>query len=76
MCSQPPPLCSFQSTSYIMSFTSGSESWSRDPVVITDTSQPVKEDIETGFVLNKNYTVAVTVFMEHANLTSSANFSE
>jgi hypothetical protein len=71
----PPQLCDFQSASYIMRFTSGNETWSRDPVVITDTSQQVKEDIETGFTLNRNYTVTITVFMEHTTLTSSANFS-
>ena len=73
--SQPPQLCDFQSASYVMSFTSGSETWSRDPVVIVDTSQQVKEDIETGFTLNRNYTVTITVFMDHTNVTSSANFS-
>ena len=72
---QPPQLCDFQSASYVMSFTSGSETWSRDPVVIVDTSQQVKEDIETGFTLNSNYTVTITVFMDHTNVTSSANFS-
>ena len=61
----------------MLSFTSdGNETWSREPVAISDTSQPVREDIETGFVLNVNYTVTVTVFMEHRNLTSAANFSE
>ena len=75
--SQPPQLCSFQSAYYMLSFTSdGNETWSREPVAISDTSQPVKEDIETGFVLNVNYIVTVTVFMEHRNITSAANFSE
>ena len=59
-----------------MRFTSGNESWSRDAVIISDTSKEIKEDIETGFVLNKNYTVAVTVIMDHGNITSSADFSE
>lgn len=73
---QPPRLCYFQSASYVMSFTSDNETWSRDTVAITDTTQSVKEDIETGFVLNKHYTVTITVIMEHGNVTSSANFSE
>lgn len=74
---QPPQLCDFQSTSYVMSFSSSdSETWSRDAITITDTTQPVKEDIETGFVLNKNYTVTVTVLMDHGNITSTTNFSE
>ena len=77
MCLQPPQLCDFQSSSYVMSFSSSdSETWTRDAVTITDTAQPVKEDIETGFVLNKNYTVTITVFMDHGNVTSTANFSE
>ena len=60
-----------------MSFTSSeNETWSRDAVTITDTTQPVKEDIETGFVMNEIYTVAITVFMDHGNITSSADFSE
>ena len=56
--------------------SSDSETWSRDVVTITDTAKPVKEDIETGFVLNKNYTVTITVFMDHGNITSTDNFSE
>ena len=61
----------------MMSFSSSdSETWSRDAVTITDTAQSVKEDIETGFVLNKNYTVTITVFMDNGSITSTANFSE
>ena len=77
---QPPMLCDFQSASYILSFTSDNESWSGEPVALTRArtshGELVKEDIETGFVLNRNYTVTVTVIMEHANLSSSDNFSE
>lgn len=73
---QPPKLCSFQSSSYVMSFTSETETWSRDMVTITDSSERVKVDIEKGFILNRNYTVVVTVITESGNITSSANFSE
>ena len=75
---QPPDLCDFQSASYIISFISGNKSWSREPVPLNSTSygQQVKEDIETGFVLNTNYTVTVTLIMEHANLSSSDDFSK
>ena len=60
----------------MMSFTSDNESWSRDPIIISDTTQLIKEDIETGFVLNRNYTVTITVIMNHGNLSSSDNFSK
>ena len=67
----------FQRASYVMSFTSGDETWSRDPVTISDTQREVKEDTETGFVRNKNYTLTVTIVIpDYDNITSSDDFSE
>lgn len=74
---QPPRLCEFQRASYIMSFRSNSEEWSMEPVIISDTGREIKEDIETGFVRNKNYTLTVTIVIDDFdNITSSDDFSE
>jgi hypothetical protein len=70
----PPWLCEFQRSGYVVSFSGGSESWSREPVALTDTSREIKEDIETGFVVNRNYSVTVTVMMAHGNLSSTTTF--
>ena len=60
-----------------MSFSSDSEEWSMEPVIISDTGREIKEDIETGFVRNKNYTLTVTIVIDDFdNITSSDDFSE
>ena len=60
-----------------MSFCSDSEELSMEPVIILDTGREIKEDIETGFVRNKNYTLTVTIVIDDFdNITSSDDFSE
>ena len=70
---QPPRLCSFQSSSYVLSYTDGNETWSNEPVVIIDARQLIREKIESGIKTNKDYNVTVTVFTGSANLSSSAS---
>ena len=60
----------------MLTFTDGNATWSTDPQTITDTSEQVKEEIETGFEIEKKYTVTVTVITIYGNSTSSASFSE
>ena len=60
-----------------MSFFSDNETWSMEPVAISDTDSQVKEDVEADFELNKNYSVTVTtVIAGYKTLTSSTDFSE
>ena len=74
---QPPKLCDFQRASYVMTFSSVIEEWSTEPVVVDDTDTMVKVDLETGFELDRNYSLTVTVMIVgYGNLTSSAYFSE
>ena len=56
----------------------GNATWfmSDGPVIISDPQQLVKREVETGLVLNTNYTVTVTVFTKYANISSSKQFSE
>ena len=77
--SQPPLVCKFQSSSYILTVSDGNEiiwSNSRDPVGITDPNQQVKVEIESGLEVNTEYNATVTVFTPYANISSSATFSE
>ena len=74
--SQPPKLCNFQSANYSLSWTDGNETWSTDPKPISDTSQPVQEDIEDEFRANTNYTVTVIISLQNRNITSQTNFSK
>ena len=74
---QPPKLCDFQRASYVMTFSSVIEEWSTEPVEVDDTDTTVKVDLETGFELDRNYSLTVTVMIVgYGNLTSSAYFSE
>ena len=74
---QPPRLCEFQSSHYVLSYTDGYMTWpSLHPVFITDTSQQIKEKIVTGIEINTEYTVTVTVLTGSGNLSSSTTFSE
>ena len=43
---------------------------------ITDTSQPIKEEIESGIDMYTMYTVTVTVFTDFGNLSSNATFGK
>jgi len=36
----------------------------------------VKKEIETGFMVDRDYTVTATVYTEYGNMSSSANFSK
>ena len=60
-------------------FTDGNETWPSTgggPVAITNSQQPVEVEVETGFMVDTDYTVTVTVFTEYANMSSSAGFSK
>ena len=50
--------------------------WSTDYKPIVDTSQQVEEEIETGFEMDKNYIVIVTVMSDYGNFTSKGSFSK
>ena len=43
---------------------------------ITDTSQPIKEEIESGIDMYTMYTVTVTVFTDFGNISSNATFGK
>ena len=79
---QPPLVCEFQSSSYILTVSEagsdGNEIWSnrKDPVEITDPNQQVKVEMESGLEVNTDYIATVTVFTPYANISSSASFSE
>ena len=81
---QPPLMCEFQSSSYVVTVSEavlGGDviiiwSNSADPVEIADPNQQVKVEIESGLVVNTDYIATVTVFAPYANITSSASFSE
>ena len=76
---QPPHMCEFQSSSYILTVSDDNEiiwSNSRDPVEITDPTQQVTVEIESGLVVNTDYNATVTVFTSYANISSNATFSE
>ena len=73
-------MCKFQSSSYILTVFDDNEiiiwSNSRDPVEITDPTQQVTVEIESGLVVNTDYNATVTVFTPYANISSNATFSE
>ena len=75
---KPPLACEFQTSSYILTISDGNKMWtnSHDPVVIKDTSQPVEVEMESGFLMDTDYLVTITVFAEYANISSSRTFSE
>ena len=73
---QPPRLCEFQSSRYILNYSDGNETWSNDPMIITDTSQLIKDKIESGIEIDTDYTVTVTVIADFGNLSPSATFSK
>ena len=50
--------------------------WSTNPKAITSTSHQVKENVEDGLEMEKDYIVTVTVLTEYGNVSSSSNFSE
>ena len=43
---------------------------------ITDTSQPIKEEIESGIDMYTMYTVTVTVSTDFGNISSNATFGK
>ena len=60
-------------------FTDGNETWpgtGGGTVAITNSLQPVEVEVETGFMVDTDYTVIVIVFTEYANMSSSAGFSK
>lgn len=68
---QPPKLCNFQDASYVLSYSAGNKSWSREPVVIRETGWVVKEEISSDIRPNTNYTIAVIVITNTHNFTST-----
>ena len=73
---QPPMLCEFQNATYVLTLDDDNVTWSTRPKAITNTSQQVEEDIESGLDRDKYYTVTVTVTTDYGTITSSANFSK
>ena len=75
---QPPLVCDFQNASYMIMFTGGNKTWYMDdvPVVIIDSQMLIKRESETGFTINTEYTVTITVYTDYANISSSKQFSE
>ena len=75
---QPPLVCDFQNASYMIMFTGGNKTWYMDdvPVVIIDSQMLIKRESETGFTINTEYTVTITVYTNYANISSSKQFSE
>ena len=73
---QPPMLCKFQTSSYVLAITTGNRTWLQGPKLITNTSQQVEEDIDNHFEAGRTYNTTVTVFTEYANITSTTSFSE
>ena len=68
---QPPKLCDFQDSSYVLSYTGGNQSWVHHPVAIRDTGWVVKEEIESEMRPNTEYTITVTVITDSRNITSN-----
>ena len=62
----------------MLTISDGNKTWtnSHDPVVIIDASQPVEVEVESGFLMDTDYLVTITVFTEYANISSSRTFSE
>ena len=73
---QPPRLCEFQSSWYIVSYTDGNYTWWSNAVVIIDTSQLIREDISSDIKANIHYTITITVITASGNLTSNATISK
>ena len=61
----------------MLEISGGNWTWStsQDPVVIRDSLQPVKIELETSITVNTLYTATVTVFTDYANISSSQEFS-
>ena len=68
---QPPKLCDFQDSSYVLSYTGENKLWVQHPVVIRDTGWVVKEEIESEMRPNTEYTITVTVISDSRNITSN-----
>ena len=75
---QPPHVCEFQEASYMLFISEGTRMWSTSDarVPIKDSSEHVVVELESGFVINTEYTATITVFTEYANMSSSDSFSE
>ena len=75
---KPPLACEFQTSSYMLTISDGNKTWTntRDPVAIINTSKPVEVEMESGFLMDTDYLVTITVFTEYANISSNRTFSE
>ena len=62
----------------MLTISDGNKTWTntRDPVVIINTSKPVEVEMESGFLMDTDYLVTITVFTEYANISSNRTFSE